>query len=110
MVVLDIQPVAEIPDLPSCAPGSFEIPEPPSPGTYTLDQLGMGRATVAAKGGTLYVATKTSSQRGEVQVTFTSVRPDPKSKGGFLVQGTYRARLIPAGGGKSGEVVIEVEF
>jgi hypothetical protein len=67
-------------------------------------------ASVAAEGGTLYTATKTSSQRGEVTVTLRSATPDPARPGGFVVHGSYRARLLPAGGGKQGEVVVAVRF
>ena len=96
--------------VPGYAPGSFEIPERVEARTYTLDTLGPGRATVAAEGGTLYTASKTSIQRGEVTLTLTSVKKGGKAKGAYIVHGTYRARLPPAGGGKSGEVTVEVEF
>jgi hypothetical protein len=108
--VFAITPTDAIPDVPAYRPGAFELPPPPAPGTYTLDGLGMGIASLAAEGGTLYTATKTSSQRGEVTLTLRSVKPDPERPGGYVVHGTYRARLIPAGGGKQGEVVFEVSF
>ncbi len=91
-------------------PGSFELRRPVAPGTYTLETLGVGMATVAAEGGTLFSATKTSSQRGEVTLSLRSVTPDPARPGGFAVHGSLRARLLPAGAGKTGEVVVEVRF
>ena len=104
---LVLTPRGPIDGVPSYAPGAFELPGKPAPGTYTLATLGPGRASVAAEGGTLYTATKTSSQRGEVTLVLSSVRRE----GGRLVpHGTYRARLVPAGGGKTGEVVVEVRF
>ncbi len=109
-VVFVISPKDPIADVPSYAPGAFEIPEPPRARTYTLDSLGLGRASVAAAGGTLYTATKTSSQRGEVTLVLARVRKHPKTKGAFEVRGSYRARLIPAGAGKQGEVIVEVKF
>ena len=65
---------------------------------------------MAADSGTLYTATKTSGQRGEVEVTLTSVKRKPAAKDAWVVHGSYRARLLPAGSGKSGEVVVEVKF
>jgi hypothetical protein len=94
--------------VPAYAPGAFEVPGEVKAATYTLDTLGMGRASVAVEGGALYTATKTSSQRGEVTITLRSVQRN--SVGGYTVHGTYRARLAPAGGGKPGEVVVEVTF
>jgi hypothetical protein len=107
--VFVVNPRGPIDGVPSYAPGAFELPGPPRPGTYTLSTLGPGRASVAAEGGTLYTATKTSSERGEVTLVLASVREAPGGKG-LRAHGTYRARLVPAGGGKSGEVVIEVVF
>jgi len=109
-VYFQIAPDKPIEGIPSYAPGAFELPDKPAAGAYTLDTLGSGRASVAAEGGTLYTATKTSSQRGEVQLTFRSVRPAPKAPGAWLVRGRYRAVLIPAGAGKTGQVVVDVEF
>jgi hypothetical protein len=70
----------------------------------------MGRASVAADGGTLYTATRTTGQRGEVKLVLATVKKTAKVKGTWEVHGTYRARLIPAGGGKTGEVVVDVKF
>lgn len=95
---------------PGYAPGAFEIPLPVEAKTYRLDSLGQGRASVAAEGGVLYTATKTSGHRGEVEVAFTSVKKEPGAEGGWVVHGSYRARLVPVGSGRSGEVVIEVKF
>lgn len=99
-----------IADVPSYAPGAFELPAPVRAGTYTLADLGMGKAAVAAEGGALYTATKTTGQRGEVTLVLRTVKENPKSKGTWTVQGTYRARLIPVGAGKEGEVVVDVTF
>jgi hypothetical protein len=99
-----------IENVPSYVPGSFEVTGLLRPGTYTLDQLGGGRASVAAENRTLYTATRTTGQRGEVTLVLKSVGEDPERKGGYRVHGSYRARLLPAGGGKSGEVIVEVEF
>jgi hypothetical protein len=104
----DVRPRGPIDGVPSYAPGTFELPPPVAAGTYTLETLGLGRASVAAPGGALYTATKTSGRRGEVTLTLASVRR--VSQGAFAVHGTYRARLLPAGAGKSGEVVVEVRF
>jgi hypothetical protein len=92
------------------APGAFRLPLPIRAGTWTLDDLGMGKASVAAEGGVLYTATKTTGQRGEVTLVLRSVKQDPRTKGAWIAHGTYRARLIPAGAGKQGEVVVEVSF
>jgi hypothetical protein len=108
--VLAIQPRDPIDGVPSCVPGAFELPSPVRAGTYTLDELGMGKASVAAVGGTLYIASKTTGQRGEVKLVLRDVMENRKAKGTWLVHGTYRARLIPASSGKEGEVVVEVTF
>ncbi len=105
-----VQPRGPIPDVPAYAPGAFRMPLPVAAGTYTLDDLGMGKASVAAEGGVLYTATKTSGQRGEVTLVLRTVTPAPGAKGAWIVHGTYRARLIPAGAGKQGDVVVEVTF
>jgi hypothetical protein len=99
-----------IDNVPSYVPGSFEVTGLLRPGTYTLDQLGGGRASVAAENRTLYTATKTTGQKGEVTLVFKTVKQDPLREGAYQVHGSYRARLLPAGGGKSGEVIVEVEF
>jgi hypothetical protein len=96
--------------IPGYSPGTFVLPGKPEARAYTLDSLGVGRASVAAEGGTFYSATKTSSQRGEVTLTLKSVAPDRENPDAFVVHGSYRARLLPAGGGKSGEVIVKAEF
>lgn len=100
-------PVAGVP---SVVPGGFQVPGPARRGTYTLGELGMGKASVAVEGGALYSASKTSSERGEVTLTFRSVKKSPSVAGAYDVRGTYRARLLPVGGAGTGEVVVEVEF
>lgn len=104
-----INPTGPIAKVPSCAPGAFELPGGAAAGSYTLDTLGMGRASVAAEGGTLYTATRTTGQRGEVRLKLTRVVPRSGKKAA-VVHGTYRARLLPAGAGKTGEVIVEVRF
>lgn len=109
-VYFSIDPAGPLKDIPGYSPGSFEIPDKVEARTWTLDQLGVGRASAAHKNGTLYSAQKTSSQRGEVKLTLRSAVSDPKAKGAWIVHGKYRARLPPAGAGKEGEVTVEVEF
>lgn len=109
-LLLVITPKGPIPGVPSYAPGAFELPEPLNPGTYTLADLGAGRASVAAEGGALYTATKTSSTRGEVTLVLRSVRRSQKGPPGYVVRGTYSARLVPAGAGREGTVVVDVRF
>ena len=109
-VLFVITPKDAIPDVPTYQPGSFELPGRPAVRTYTLDTIGMGMASVAKEGGTLFTATKTTGQRGEVTLTLRSVKADPVVKGAYTVRGAYRARLIPAGAGKRGEVIVEVDF
>ena len=105
-----VQPRGPIPDVPAYAPGAFRVPLPVRAGTYALDDLGMGKASVAAEGGALYTATKTTGQRGEVLLALRSAVRDPGTPGAWIVHGTYRARLIPAGDGKQGEVIVDVSF
>jgi hypothetical protein len=33
-----------------------------------------------------------------------------KTPGAWEIHGTYRARLVPAGGSRAGEVIVEVTF
>jgi hypothetical protein len=96
--------------IPAVVPGSFQVPGPAAGRTYTLDDLGFGRASVAAPGGVLYTATKTTGQRGEVTLTLRSVKKHASIPGGYEVHGRYRARLVPAGSGRTGEVIVDVEF
>lgn len=105
-----VQPRGPVPDVPAYAPGAFRVPLPVRTGKFTLDELGMGKASVAAEGGVLYTATKTTGQRGEVTLLLREAKPDPGKKGAWIVHGTYRAKLIPAGAGKQGEVLVEVDF
>jgi len=107
---LVIAPTTRVDGVPSLVPGSFEVTGLLAPGTYRLADLGMGKAAVAAEGGTLYTATRTTGQRGEVTLVFSKVEKGANGKGTPVVRGTYRARLLPAGGGKTGEVVVEVKF
>jgi hypothetical protein len=109
-VYFTIDPAGPLEGVPGYAPGSFELPGKVEPRTWTLDDLGMGRASVAHTNGTLYTAQKTSSQRGEVKLTLRSLTPDPRAKGTWVPRGSYRARLLPAGEGKQGEVTVEAEF
>jgi hypothetical protein len=97
-------------EVPTYQPGSFELPGAPEARTYTLGDLGQGIASVAKEGGTLFTASKTFSQRGEVTLILRSVKPAPGEPGTWIVHGSYRARLIPAGAGKSGEVLVDVTF
>ncbi len=108
--VFTITPRDPVADAPVYKPGSFELPAAPVARAYTLDDLGMGMASLAVEGGALYTATKTSSQRGEVALTLRSVKPVAGRPGAWTVHGTYHARLLPAGGGKTGEVVLDVSF
>jgi hypothetical protein len=108
--VFTITPKDVVPDVPVYKPCSFQMPVPVKPGKYGLDDLGMGMASLAIEGGALYTAAKTSSRRGEVTLELKSVKPDPARPGGFIVHGSYRARLVPAGDGKKGEVVFDVSF
>jgi hypothetical protein len=105
-----VEPAGPVDGVPAYAPGAFEIPGNVEARTYDLDSLGMGRASVAAEGGTLYTATKTANRRGEVRLTLRTVRSVAGSPGAYAVHGTYRARLVPAGDGKTGEVIVEVRF
>lgn len=93
--------------VPGYVAGSFQLPEDPEVRTYTLESLGMGRSSVAAEGGTLYSATRTTTTRGEVRLTFTRVQ---KAGSGWVVHGTYRARLVPAASARKDDVVVEVTF
>jgi hypothetical protein len=108
--VFTITPKEAIVDVPVYKPGSFELTAPPAARSYALDDLGMGLASVAVENGYLYTAAKTSSQRGDVTLTLRSVTRDPSRAGAWVVHGAYRARLVPVGGGRTGEVVIEVAF
>ena len=110
MAVFEIRPLDRLDDIPGYAPGAFEVPGPVTARTYMLDDLGMDRASVAVEGGTLYTATKTSSQRGEITLVLSSVSKDARAKGTYVAHGTYRARLLPVGGGKKGEIIVEVSF
>jgi len=109
-LVLEIVPRTIIDLVPSYVPGAFDVTGLLKPGTYGLDELGVGKASVAVEGGALYTAAKTSSQRGEVRLELTAVESPKGKSGSWTVHGKYRARLVPAGGGKSGEVVVEASF
>lgn len=100
-------PVAGVP---AVAPGAFEVPGPLAARTFTLDELGPGKASVAVERGALYTAAKTTSQRGEVTLRLSSVRKSATIAGAFEVHGSYRARLLPVGSGRVGEVVVDVRF
>jgi hypothetical protein len=98
---------APIADVPSFVPAAFTLPRLAA-GAWTLATLGEGRASLAAEGGALYTATKTSSERGEVALTLTRV--SRRADGGYDLRGRYRARLVRVGGGDAGEVVVEATF
>ncbi len=108
--VFTITPRDQLQVAPVYKPGSFELMGDPADGTYTLADLGMGMASLAVEGGALYTAANTSSSRGEVTLTLRSVKREPGRKGTWTVHGSYRARLLPAGGGKTGEIVFDVSF
>lgn len=104
-----ITPAGPVAGVPAFAPGAFELPGGAVAGRYTLDTLGMGKASVAAEGGALYTATRTTGQRGEVRLKLTRIER-PKRGKRAVAHGTYRARLLPAGAGKTGEVIVEAKF
>lgn len=104
-----LKPTDAIEGVKTYQPGAFELPGPPSARTYTLDDLGLGLATFPGENKTLFTSSKTElNRRGEVTLTLTSAKKD--RKGSWTVHGTYRARLIPAGAGKTGEVLVEAAF
>jgi len=107
---LVIEPLGLVEGVPGYWPGSLQLPGKPEARSYRLDQLVAARASVGVEGGTLYSATKTSGQRGEMALQLRSVRADKARPGVFLVRGTFRAKLIPVGAGKSGEVQLDVTF
>lgn len=107
---LTIAATGPVANVPSCVPGSFEVTGLLHKGTYGLDRLGPGKASVAAENGTLYTATKTTGQRGEVTLTLERVEKGAPGSTAPRLQGSYRARLVPAGSGKTGEVRITVTF
>ncbi len=109
-LVFSISIPGPVEGVPSLVPGAFQVPGKPVAGTFTLAELGYGKASVAAEGGGLYTAAKTSSQRGEVTLTFRTLRKSAQVPGAWDVHGTYRARLVRVGGGSSGEVVVDVTF
>jgi hypothetical protein len=109
-LVFELRALDRLDGVPGYAPGAFEVPPPPAARTYTLDDLGMGRASVALEGGALFTAQKTSSARGEVTLVLARVEPDPAAAGAFVAHGSYRARLLPVGAGRGGEVLVEVSF
>ena len=94
----------------SFAPGAFLIDGPVEARTYTLATLGQGRASLAAEGGTLYTATKTTGQRGEVTLVLRSVKKDPARPGSWVIHGSFRTRLVPAASASRNEVVADVTF
>jgi hypothetical protein len=106
---LVFEPLGPVEGVPGYWPGSFELPGKPEARRYTLDDLVAGRASVGVEGGALYSATKTSSQRGEVTIELTSVKRN-QAPGSYRVRGSYRARLVPVGAGKAGEVLVDVTF
>lgn len=109
-LVFAISVPAAIEGFPSLVPGAFVLPGKAEPRSFSLDELGAGKAAVAVEKGLLYTATKTTGQRGEVALTLRSVERKLDIPGAYAVHGTYRARLLPAGGGRTGEVVVDVKF
>lgn len=107
---LVFEPAGPVEGVPGYWPGSFQLPGKLEARRYTLDDMVAGRASVGVEGGALYTATKTSGQRGEVAIELRSVAPDRAAPGSYRVRGSYRARLLPAGAGKSGEVRLDVTF
>lgn len=105
---LTIEPTGPVKGVPAFWPGSFQVAGALAAKTYRLEDMEAARASVAAEGGTLYTATKTTGRRGEAALHLTQVPGGAKT--GAAVRGRYRARLVPAGSGKSGEVVIEARF
>jgi len=107
---LVFEPLGPVEGVPGYWPGSFELPGKFEVRTYTFEDIVAARASVAKEKGALYTASKTMQKRGEATIELRSVRASPDGKGTFEVHGTYRARLVPVGAGKSGEVFLEVEF
>jgi hypothetical protein len=103
--------LVEKPDgVPGVDLGSFEIALPLQARTYALEDVRAGRAAVYAKGGTIYSAYRTTGRKGEVTLRLTRVKPDPDVPGGFVVSGSYRARLPATASPKEDEVVVSLEF
>ena len=101
-----LRPTTRIEDVPSYQPGGFELPDAPAARTYTCDDLVTGLATFSAPNKTLYTSSKTEfNRRGGVTLALTSAKRD--AQGTWTIRGTYRARLVPASDGKTGEDVVE---
>jgi hypothetical protein len=89
------------------SPGAFEFAGKLAAGSYDLASLVAARASLITEDGALFSATKTTGARGELTLTLQSVK---QHAGKTLASGVLRARLLPSGTLKSGEVFVEVTF
>jgi hypothetical protein len=109
-VYLSFVPLERVEGVPGLEPGAFELPVPLAVRLYTLESILAGRAAVYAPGGATYSAYRTTGSKGEVLLTLTRAARDAKAAGGWVVSGTYRARLRPTASPKEDEVIVEVSF
>jgi hypothetical protein len=89
------------------SPGAFELAGPLAAGSYDLASLVAARSSLITDDGALFSATRTTSARGEATLTLRSVE---QLGGKTVAGGALRARLLPSGTFKTGEVLVEVEF
>ena len=104
---LVIVPKGPVEGVRAFSPGSFEFAGKLAAGSYDLASLVAARASLITEDGALFSATKTTGARGELTLTLQSVK---QHAGKTLASGVLRARLLPSGTLKSGEVFVEVTF
>jgi len=91
-------------------PAELEIPGPPAAGTHTLKTLVGARASVSTAAGASWSAAKAKRNRGEVSLALESLERERSAGDALTVSGSFHARLVGAGRGKKGEIVLDVTF
>lgn len=98
----------ELAGVEALAPGSFELPGPPSSGTFTLDSMTAARASLRVLGKGTYEAGIAQGRR-QGMVTLQIDTLERERSGGFVAGGSLRVVLVRSTG-EAGEVVVEATF
>jgi hypothetical protein len=109
-ISLALAPAAKVAGTRAFAPGAIQLRGPLAARTYASGDLVRGKASLTTTKGRAFAATAGASGRGEVTLTIANLERYAQLPGRYVANGTYRARLVPAGKGRKGEVVVDVQF
>jgi len=108
-VLLVVSPARLPRSVKAFAPGELEIPGPVEKKEYTLATLKSARALLTTATHQTFIAEKGQEAKGDLTLEIDSVEKG-EAHGVAALGGTLRARLVPAPGGRGGDVIVDLRF